>query len=69
MIAMGENGVPARIAAGRYGSCVTFASLRESPRRDSRTSTPWKNGWTITTAERKAKCRILSESKIWYMNM
>ena len=28
MIAMGENGVPARIAAGRYGSCVTFASLK-----------------------------------------
>lgn len=26
MIAMGEEGIMARVAAGRYGSCITFAS-------------------------------------------
>ena len=30
MIAMGEMGKPARVAAGRYGSCVTFASGKEA---------------------------------------
>ena len=29
MIAMGEEGRPARVAAGRYGSCVTFACVDE----------------------------------------
>lgn len=31
MIAMGEYGKPARVAAGKYGSCITFASgMQES---------------------------------------
>ena len=29
MIAMGEHGKPARVSAGKYGSCITFASGKQ----------------------------------------